>query len=784
MSASGHGSPHSATGLDSGKLTTRDHDSSSGQRSGGQTPKMPTLAPTPTMSAPSLPPPPPPPPPLSSMPIAPDASAQMSRLLAVLGEFTNHVSDMASVTMQRENAKKQLAKKAAEYDKWRKQHASFPPLAEQQEKERASAQIEFEELDRKLKQHIGARDKLAQAIAMSVVSNRSGGGGGGGGESERVQYLERELEVTRTDIQGMKTKLKQASTEYGQIHGIQSKHASIQNQIVDLNHKLDGIVAGLNSRPIVSSTSDNSIINIDKQISKLQGKLVMIQERVDDIPNLKLDVSKSKQEVRDLSFSVNAQVNSLQELKGTILGEKDDKGLIDIIATVEEDVDKLRGALTTTNEDLDNFQSELHKFNGRLATLERGSSRRQTPQPATAITKYDDTELRSGITFMKEEVADLQSGLVTLRREQEEKDELVGDEIDAITKSTSKLDEAVQTNRSDMEAAINRINASLSSLQARPSPPAAVSNSPTPQPLMNGTWKPDDAVGKKIQETLKQHRHVLDRQRETISMLERAWQNLDGRFNSLTTDQLAQNMVHQMSEMYPYAANVQVELDLAKQRHENLRQRIQKIAGKVEKPSLAVSDAQISEASKEQSETSKEQLVDLQQQIHTLSEDVKTIRNNTKSHFTTVANSINTVDAAVKTQFPLLTEGSELLKKDVDALSSRVEDMETTTATEFGTLAVQVDKLNEHCGIVAVEDAIASNLAEQAAVINNSAADPAAAAAVAASAGDNEVIDDEDVLPTGMRRKYLLKKKKRKRAEESESEYDDRAERRAARSED
>jgi len=575
VSASGHGSPHSATGLDSGKLTTRDHDSSSGQRSGGQTPKMPTLAPTPTMSAPSLPspPPPPPPPPLSSMPIAPDASAQMSRLLAVLGEFTNHVSDMASVTMQRENAKKQLAKKAAEYDKWRKQHASFPPLAEQQEKERASAQIEFEELDRKLKQHIGARDKLAQAIAMSVVSNRSGGGGGGGGgESERVQYLERELEVTRTDIQGMKTKLKQASTEYGQIHGIQSKHASIQNQIVDLNHKLDGIVAGLNSRPIVSSTSDNSIINIDKQISKLQGKLVMIQERVDDIPNLKLDVSKSKQEVRDLSFSVNAQVNSLQELKGTILGEKDDKGLIDIIATVEEDVDKLRGALTTTNEDLDNFQSELHKFNGRLATLERGSSRRQTPQPATAITKYDDTELRSGITFMKEEVADLQSGLVTLRREQEEKDELVGDEIDAITKSTSKLDEAVQTNRSDMEAAINRINASLSSLQARPSPPAAVSNSPTPQPLMNGTWKPDDAVGKKIQETLKQHRHVLDRQRETISMLERAWQNLDGRFNSLTTDQLAQNMVHQMSEMYPYAANVQVELDLAKQRHENLRQ--------------------------------------------------------------------------------------------------------------------------------------------------------------------------------------------------------------------
>ncbi|KAI9871408.1 MAG: hypothetical protein M1830_002947 [Pleopsidium flavum] len=784
VSASGHGSPHSAIGLNSGKHAMKDHGSNSGQHTGGQTPKISTYAPTPKMSAPPLPPlPPPPPPPPSSTVVAPEALAQMSRLLAVLGEFTDHVSDMASVTVQRDNAKKQLAKKAAEYNKWRKQHASFPPLAEQQEKERASAQNEFEELDRKLKQHVKSRDKLAQAIAMSVVSNRSNDDGGGG--NERVQHLERELEAVRSEIQGMRTKLHQASAEYGQIHSIQSKHTSIQNQLVDLNKKLERVAAGSNPRPVSSFASDNTIINIDKQVSKLQEKLVKVQERVDDIPNLKLDVSKSKQETRDLSSVVNTQVDSLQELKGTVIGEKDDKGLIDIIATVEEDVDKLRGALTTSNEDLDTFQSELHKSNGRIATLERASSRRQTPQPGIATTKFDDTELRSALAIVKEEVTALQCDVTALRHEQEEKDGLVGDEIDTINKSTSRLDNSVRTNRNDFEAAISRINASISSLQARPSPPPAISNSPIPQPLMNGAWKPDDAVGKKIQETLKQHRQALERHRETISMLERAWQNLDGRFNSLTTDTLAQNMVHQMSEMYPYAANVQVEIDLAKQRDDHLRQRIQEIAGKVDKASLAVSDVPVSENPKEQSGISREQVFGFQKQIDTISEDIKTIRKNANSHSTAVANRVDTVDATVRTQMPLLNEGFEPLKKDVNALSSRVDDIHTTMATELGILTVQVEKLNEHCGIADAEDAIPSSLPEQAPVTNTGVTNPTAPAAVASSAApDVEVIDDEDVLPTGMRRKYLLKKKKRKRAEESESEYDDRAERRAARSAD
>lgn len=720
------------------------------------------------MSAPPFPTPQAPPPPSpTTIPNVQDAAAQMSRLLAVLGDFTNHVSDMASVTIQRDNAKKQLAKKEAEYNKWRKQHASFPPLAEQQEKEKASAKIEFEELDRKLKQHVGSRDKLAQAIAMSVVSNRTSVGE----DTKRMQLLEKEIQFTKSEVNGMKTKLHQASAEYGQIRSIHSSHGLFQNQIGELNHRLDNMMAGLNSRPSIGSTPDNSNIDAEKEISKLEEKLLMVQERVDDIPNLKLDISKSKQEIRDLTSLVNGQENSLQELRGTILGEKDDKGLLEIIATVEEDVDKLRHALESNGEDLDSFQSELNKFSSRFTVLERASSRKQTPQPGIGTAKFDDTELRSGLESIKDEVADLQNSLVALRREQEEKDDIVGDEMDGFKASTSKLDDAVRTNRNDMEAAISRINSSISALQARSSTPTVTSNPPTPQPFANGAWKPDDAVGKKIQETLKQHRQVLERQREAISLLEMAFQNLDGRFNTLTTDQLAQNMVQQMSEIYPYTANVQIEFDNAKRRDDQLQRVVQELAGKVENASQMASEAQASNA--QTSEPSKTRLVNLQQQIDKLSVDIKTIRNNAKSDFTFIVDRINAIDSVVNTTLPPPNEGFETLKRDVNALSSHVEDMRTTTVTELGSLAVQVEKLNEHCGIVPMENA----LAEYSVANDKGAPDPSfavavAAAGIAANNGDYELVEDEDTLPTGMRRKYLLKRKKRKRNEGEESEYD------------
>ena len=705
--STGGASPQSDTGLDSGKHSLRGRECNYGHRSAPQVPKVLPTTKISTHSFPPLQPPPPPPTAAPSMPIAPGAAAQMERLLAVLGEFTDHVSDMASLHLQRDNAKKHLARQEDELVKWQKHHAAFPPLAEQQQQNRASAQKDSDDLDKKLRQHVQSRDQLAKALAMSVISNQSDGGRY---EGARVHFLEKQLDTTRLEIQRLRGEVKQASSKYGQIQAIQSDCAKNVNHIADMEFKLSRVMA-TSTGPPVPPHSEPTIMNLEKHLCKLQEKLLMLQDRVDGIPNLKLDLSKSKQEARDLNSLITVQVNGLKELNGvvdghgaslqelkdtvgelqsTVVGAADEKGLIDVIANVEGDVEKLRNAMRTTNEELNGFHDELEKFGGRVATVERGTSRRETPQLATTMSKYDDSELRSGLDAIKTELTDVESGIATMRREQEEKDELVAADIDAVNTSAAGLDETVQRNRSEVEAAINRINASLSTLEARAAPPVTFNSPPTPVALSAGTGKLDDAVARKIHDSLKQHRQALERHRDNIVALERGFQQLDDRFNHLTTDQLAQNMVHQMSEMYPYAANVQAELDSSMKRDEQLRDNFNTLSIQVANLDQKLSNTQPAIPT--------EQLSDLQKKLDTLSQEVKLMRTHADTEYHALTSRIDAIESTMQTQTQPLKEGVSSLRQEVGALSAHIDDWSHRTVTGLGYLEFQVERLNEHCG--------------------------------------------------------------------------------------
>ncbi len=61
----------------------------------------------------------------------------------------------------------------------------------------------------------------------------------------------------------------------------------------------------------------------EKQLIKLQEKVSMLRNSVDDISTLKLNLSKSKQEVQDLNILINIQVDVLQKLKSTVNSQAD-----------------------------------------------------------------------------------------------------------------------------------------------------------------------------------------------------------------------------------------------------------------------------------------------------------------------------------------------------------------------------------------------------------------------------------------------------------------------------
>ncbi|KAI9836958.1 MAG: hypothetical protein M1837_003150 [Sclerophora amabilis] len=267
---------------------------------------------------------------------SPTTKDPTSDLISVLDRFTTHVVAVASLTMQRDIAEKQRTAGGQEQPESNLAFQDFPALAKHQEHRNAHTSREFkrldEGLDEALRQHIAEREKLSYSMAAIIKS------GGSNTDSEKIHRLESQLNNIRAD-------LREQTQVFGQYRRLMSDTMVMRT---DLN-KL---------------TEDHS--STAKHGRRDAMRLDKIENRVNDFPNLRLEISKIREELKAANMDLNTRFGHPQgstqsdsSLKKDLdLAKEDIKGLIKTTQVLEPRIEKLEVDV----KDAPNWPAEFSKM--------------------------------------------------------------------------------------------------------------------------------------------------------------------------------------------------------------------------------------------------------------------------------------------------------------------------------------------------------------------------------------------------------------------------------------
>ena len=720
----------------------------------------------------------------------------MNHLLNTLGQFTTAVTSLASTNVQRELAEKKVARQKTELDRWRKHHSSFTSLAEEHEREMAKARSASQVMDIRLKEHEAIRDEAIQAMAVTMLANGNVGAVGDSGEDKKVRRMQSEIMDLRCDMNENLERLRKIQYEPSHVTDLArrqsegfkdlrravtelEKRAVTQQNMYELdNHYVSKksfvemeekfIECAREWSRIEASLTQDQPYKLTEQVSK-------IQERVDSFSSPSLDVSKLKKRMDEVDGTLNTQGQGLEDLKHAIMGEKDDQGLFELIGKLEEDVNRFRETLNRFNEEIGTLSDDAHGQTARVEALELENSMRDKLPVSSA-----DGELRTSLQNVLSNVTTLSEDLAQLKGDQEIKDELVGQESERLDLSLQDLQSQVSSTRSHFEITISRVNASLSELQTRPVPSAPINTVPTPRSLVDGPERSDDTLVQNLSGTLQEHRRALKQHYGMLQACEAFQISLSQRFDNLTTDRLAQNMVHQMQIMWPNAAEVKAEVDQVKEREGQLKQEVEGLITALDALRRRVGVQDLSGtilAHKDQLAVLTTKFTNLEDRAKDTESTIQSQDRDSRIHYDRIKK-LNDDAEKAKEEF---AEISEHLKQDIERVGERVGVIERTTIEEIASLHGQLTNLKENCH---VESQTQEKDSQEAAVMEDNAELLPDEPTLPTPNGESTAEPEAMVQPEGgqkMRRNRLVtrkEKQKRKRVDSSDSEEDDRSKRR------
>ncbi|OCK80364.1 hypothetical protein K432DRAFT_425818 [Lepidopterella palustris CBS 459.81] len=164
-------------------------------------------------------------------------------------------------------------------------------------------------------------------------------------------------------------------------------------------------------------------------------------------------------------------------------------------------------------------------------------------------------------------------------------------------------------------------------------------------------------------------------------------QSLENRYDNLTTDDLARNMVNQMQAMYPQAGNIQAEFDRSRQVVGILTDRVAKTENRCDLLSETVAQVQRSEKKVDKALAD---IINLQTAIHNVQEaaqkadekagsldvDLDRLREETNSHAAALLSYQEAATARVEEQRRSMTQVEERLDQKIDGVSDRTLQIE------------------------------------------------------------------------------------------------------------
>ena len=631
-----------------------------------------------------------------------DSQNKMNYLVKTLGQFTTAITSLASTNVQRELAEKKVARQKTELDRWQKHHSSFTSLAEEHEREMERARSTSYLMDMRLKEHEALRDKAIQAMATTMLTNGNVLAVSNHEEDKKIRRMQSDIIDLRSEMNENMERLRSIQYEPSHVKSLALKQSEGFKDMKRAIHDLEKRAVTKQNLVELDNhyVSRNSFVEMEKRFndcasewSKIQFSLTeqvdKLKEQMDSLSSLKLETDKMEERVIKLDGTLQNQGDRLRILDHVISGENSDQGLLDLVNNFEQDVNRFRGTLKAFNEEIGTLSEDAQKQVKRIEELELTNSMRDKSSV--------DADLHTTVQNMMNGVTALSEDLAQLKAEQESKDELIGQESERLDTSLQALRSQVTSIRSDFEATISRVNLSLSDLQSCSVPAAPVNPPvPTPQVLPDPTARTDGPLLKELAGAVQDHRRALKHHYDKLQVVETFQISLSQRFDNLTTERLAQNMVHQMQKMWPNAAEVKAEVDHVKEREGQLKMEVDGLMTALEAVQRRIEAQDPSRAIKDQ----KDQLVAFAIKCEKLCDSTGSSVRNLQMAIQSLDNDlgfkVKELSQEAQQAKEFFADVSDQLRLDVEKISERVGVMEHTNVDELASLYGQVMELKTH----------------------------------------------------------------------------------------
>ncbi|KAI9656160.1 MAG: hypothetical protein M1829_000428 [Trizodia sp. TS-e1964] len=455
------------------------------------------------------------------------ATVLAKQLPSILSEFARQSINVSMLTLKKDFAAQRLAKKEQDYKRSQAHHQVFPALAEHQVKSKSKTQSELAEIEVQLNSSWVEHDRIIQVLAarMAAVSNSA--------QESKVEQLERELNDLKRN--------------FG------TAMAETQRAKQDLTNEVDYL-----SKSLAATKQELKLAN-SESISKIQlntnSSIDKIHDRLRDIPDLRLQISKAREEFRELNSEISGSHAKISEVKKT------SAELVDIAAQREDNDEKFRQAIRVMNEDLDRFSEEVSNLKIRTDTLESLPSTslpEPTPEQSSEGHAWNPQVLaaletiRTNINQLGFTVTEVSQELERLKGDQQARDDLVADEID---KTQSMYEDSLRR--------LEQVDArtlELQKAQASVKPEEKQAPAALPSPPQQWEQENREEVSREIVAAKSECLNYCSTLDQSVGMVKMAVHHLETRFNSLTTEHIARTIVAQINSMYPNVATIATEL--------------------------------------------------------------------------------------------------------------------------------------------------------------------------------------------------------------------------------
>ncbi|MCJ1382711.1 hypothetical protein MMC17_005824 [Xylographa soralifera] len=605
-----------------------------------------------------------------------DTSDTQKLLISQFSTFTQSVSEIASITVQRDLSRTAVERKEKEYERWQLHGGDFSALSEEQGRELQHRKAITAQLDQKLKRCEQNRNHAVKAIVSSIlVTGTTQASPPAESDSSKVQKFEEELAEVKHEIQSLK-----ASKELTQGTRRERRSSDAESRWTLLGTDLDRIRSSIQT----ARTDLGLWRGIQEDVIHMKNQILTLESR-DLQPS-----SSVKDDIAGLRQENNVTKTLHQSLKDLITRENDaEPGFLQQLQLQKREAEETQQHISRMEEKIGSLSDTTTTHSLRIESLEASKTSEQLIEMNTQA--HEESDKVTG-------------ELLRLRREQEEKDDLVGQEVERLDKVIISLQNNLEEAAKNFENKFNIVETTNTTLSRRITAQESKSSDHTRQPQLNGVpntninWVDLGTVAPQTQ--IPQQKQILDEHNNRLIACETVLRNLQSRYDNLSTADLAKSMVHQMQTMYPYPVTVYNQIEqlarsyaLSLQSLASLSADVGKLSQRLDTTVVSSKSNLVSNASAVNTGTEKspgsQQLMlfddrvkslsaNLEEKIPRLEDSLKLLTDRVEGDSSKLQAIANTIDVA-KRQY----------ETTVESLKSSISRLETETGQKAGSADVE-----------------------------------------------------------------------------------------------